>query len=50
MPRDIRLAEVKDLVGQEIGVSKWFTVDQTIEIDGAPKPAVVARGLYRFYA
>ena len=30
MPRDIRLAEVKDLVGQEIGVSKWFTVDQTM--------------------
>ncbi|TQL47532.1 acyl dehydratase [Homoserinimonas aerilata] len=25
-------------------------VDQTIEIEGAPKPAVVARGLYRFYA
>jgi acyl dehydratase len=27
-----------------------ITVDQTIEIEGAPKPAVVARGLYRFYA
>ena len=27
-----------------------FAVDQTIEIDGAAKPAVVARGLYRFYA
>lgn len=27
-----------------------FTVDQVIEIEGASKPAVVARGLYRFYA
>ena len=27
-----------------------FAVDQTIEIEGAEKPAVVARGLYRFYA
>lgn len=27
-----------------------FTVDQTIEIEGSGKPAVVARGLYRFYA
>ena len=27
-----------------------FAVDQTIEIEGADKPAVVARGLYRFYA
>lgn len=26
-----------------------FAVDQTIEIEGAEKPAVVARGLYRFY-
>lgn len=25
------------------------TVDQTIEIEGATKPAVVARSLYRFY-
>jgi acyl dehydratase len=27
-----------------------IAVDQTIEIDGGTKPAVVARGLYRFYA
>lgn len=27
-----------------------LTVDQTIEIEGGTKPAVVARGLYRFYA
>lgn len=27
-----------------------IAADQTIEIEGAAKPAVVARGLYRFYA
>ncbi|RZT79302.1 acyl dehydratase [Micromonospora violae] len=27
-----------------------IAVDQTIEIEGGAKPAVVARGLYRFYA
>lgn len=27
-----------------------FAVDQTIEIEGGSKPAVVARGIYRFYA
>ncbi|MFD6565754.1 MaoC family dehydratase [Micromonospora profundi] len=27
-----------------------LVVDQTIEIEGGAKPAVVARGLYRFYA
>lgn len=27
-----------------------FAVDQTIEIEGAERPALVARGLYRFYA
>ncbi|MFY1699815.1 MULTISPECIES: MaoC family dehydratase [unclassified Solwaraspora] len=27
-----------------------LTVDQTIEIDGGTKPAVAARGLYRFHA
>ena len=27
-----------------------LTVDQTIESEGASKPAVAARGLYRFYA
>ncbi|KXC05908.1 MULTISPECIES: MaoC family dehydratase [Microbacterium] len=39
------IAEVLDIPG-----GYQFTVDQTIEIEGAPKPAVVARGLYRFYA
>lgn len=27
-----------------------LVVDQTIEVEGGTKPAVVARGLYRFYA
>jgi acyl dehydratase len=27
-----------------------LAVDQTIDVEGDPKPAVVARGLYRFYA
>ena len=39
------VAEVTEIPG-----GYQLTVDQTIEIDGAPKPAVVARGLYRFYA
>jgi acyl dehydratase len=39
------VAEVTEIAG-----GYQLTVDQTIEIDGAPKPAVVARGLYRFYA
>lgn len=30
MPREISLADISDLVGQEIGVSKWITVDQTM--------------------
>jgi acyl dehydratase len=30
MPREISLRDVKDLVGQEIGVSNWITVDQTM--------------------
>lgn len=30
MPREIHLADVRGLVGQEIGVSRWFTVDQTM--------------------
>jgi acyl dehydratase len=34
----------------EVSGGYQLTVDQTIEIEGAPKPAVVARGLYRFYA
>ena len=39
------IADVTDVPG-----GYQFTVDQTIEIEGAPKPAVVARGLYRFSA
>jgi acyl dehydratase len=39
------VAEIAEIAG-----GYQLTVDQTIEIDGAPKPAVVARGLYRFYA
>lgn len=34
----------------EIPGGYQFVVDQTIVIDGGSKPAVVARGLYRFYA
>jgi acyl dehydratase len=34
----------------EIRGGYQIAVDQTIEIEGGPKPAVVARGLYRFYA
>ncbi|QRM56701.1 MaoC family dehydratase [Sinorhizobium sp. BG8] len=30
MPKDIHLRDVKDLIGKEIGVSKWFTVDQSM--------------------
>ncbi|MCO5731856.1 MaoC family dehydratase [Rhizobium sp. SSA_523] len=30
MPREISLRDVKDLVGQEIGVSDWITVDQAM--------------------
>ena len=39
------VAEVTEIAG-----GYQLTVDQTIEIDGATKPAVVARGLYRFEA
>ena len=39
------IAEVTEVRG-----GYQFAVDQTIEIEGAEKPAVVARGLYRFYA
>lgn len=39
------IAEVTEVPG-----GYQFSVDQTIEIDGGTKPAVVARGLYRFYA
>ena len=39
------IAEVTEVAG-----GYQLHVDQTIEIEGAPKPALVARGLYRFYA
>jgi acyl dehydratase len=34
----------------EIPNGYQLTVDQRMDIEGEPKPAVVARGLYRFYA
>lgn len=30
MPKEISLSEVKDLVGSEVGVSDWITVDQAM--------------------
>ncbi|QEW04493.1 MaoC family dehydratase [Microbacterium lushaniae] len=39
------IAEVTEVAG-----GYQFAVDQTIEIEGGSKPAIVARGLYRFYA
>ena len=39
------IAEVTEVKG-----GYQLAVDQTIEIEGGAKPAVVARGLYRFYA
>jgi acyl dehydratase len=39
------IAEVTEVTG-----GYQLAVDQTIEIEGGSKPAVVARGLYRFYA
>lgn len=39
------VAEVTEVAG-----GYQLAVDQIIEVDGAQKPAVVARGLYRFYA
>ena len=39
------VAEVSEVAG-----GYQLTVDQTIEIEGGTKPALVARGLYRFYA
>ncbi|WP_062378461.1 MaoC family dehydratase [Demequina pelophila] len=39
------IAEVTEVRG-----GYQLTVDQTIEVEGGTKPAVVARGLYRFYA
>jgi len=34
----------------EVAGGYQFTVDQVVEIEGGAKPALVARGLYRFYA
>ena len=39
------IAEVTEVPG-----GYQFAVDQVIEVEGGTKPAVVARGLYRFYA
>jgi acyl dehydratase len=39
------IAEVSEVRG-----GYQFTVDQTFEVEGGSKPAVVARSLYRFYA
>ncbi|MDF2667474.1 MAG: acyl dehydratase [Microbacterium sp.] len=39
------IAEITEIAG-----GYQLAVDQTIEIDGGSKPAVVARGLYRFSA
>jgi len=39
------VAEVTEVKGDGI----QLVIDQTIEVEGATKPAVVARGLYRFY-
>jgi acyl dehydratase len=39
------VAEVTEVAG-----GYQLAVDQTIEVEGGTKPAVVARGLYRFYA
>ena len=39
------IAEVAEVPG-----GYQFAVDQTFEIEGGSKPALVARGLYRFYA
>jgi len=45
----VRMTAVVAEVAQVPG-GYQLTVDQTIELEGAPKPAVIARGLYRFYA
>lgn len=39
------IAEVTEVKG-----GYQLAVDQTVEIEGGTKPAVVARGIYRFYA
>lgn len=45
----IRLGGVVADVVEVKGGGIQLTVDQTIEVQGSDKPAVVARGLYRFY-
>jgi acyl dehydratase len=45
----VRMNAVIDEV-TEVRGGYQFAVDQTIEIEDGDKPAVVARGLYRFYA
>jgi acyl dehydratase len=45
----VRMRAVIAEVGAVAG-GYQIAVDQTIEIEGGAKPAVVARGLYRFYA
>jgi acyl dehydratase len=35
---------------EEVAGGYQLTVDQVIEVEGGSKPAVVSRGLYRFYA
>ncbi|GAA3654004.1 MaoC family dehydratase [Microbacterium marinilacus] len=39
------VAEVEEVKGDGV----QLTVDQTLEIEGGERPAVIARGLYRFY-
>jgi len=39
------IAEVEEVKG-----GFQIAVDQVVEVEGATKPAVVSRGLYRFYA
>ena len=43
--RQAVIAEVTEVKG-----GYQLAVDQTIEVEGGSRPAVVARGLYRFYA
>ena len=45
----IRMGGVVVEVTEVKGDGLQLTVDQTIEVEGAGRPAVVARGLYRFY-
>jgi acyl dehydratase len=45
----IRMGAVIAEVAEVKGDGLQLTVDQTIEVEGSGKPAVVARGVYRFY-